>query len=403
LTSIYTISREDLYDYRRCPKIVAIKAYRALRAVREKRRGEPRELEPATIGMIGEAAVKLGFQGLPKAVAMEQISQAIPQVSFNEYLEEIASQSLKGVEKVRAKLAREYGELTIIGKGEGRHPDLPGKVRPDFIAFKERNQNPIIIETKDTTRMNPTDNFQAALYNGIAERYGVYLIEERVEGGARTFSPFTIQGNAEAVLIYPRLAKYSIVKDHFVPESELIKEIWKAKQLGFKGLTPETDCGKKCAHNRLKVKLGEGNMEPAPPLPLIFSNAVLESGFSYDLGYQVSYGWNLLPLRVKVAIALSARGAGLAGVKEWLTGTAGLEEEAVQIVLKPERREAFLHSRPGAESLMKSADSELEPWRTILKGRLTAGAPSILAIATAIYSLPKKSSKFVREAWDRWQ
>ena len=403
LTSIYTISREDLYDYRRCPKIVAIKAYRALRAVRENRRSEPRVLEPATIGMIGEAAVKLGFQGLPRAVAMEQIAQAIPQVNFNEYLEEIASQSLKGVEEVRAKLAREYGDLTIIGKGEGRHPDLPGKVRPDFIAFKERNQNPIIIEIKDTTRMNPTDNFQAALYNGIAERYGVYLIEERVEGGVRTFSPFTIQGNAEAVLIYPRLAEYSIVKDRFVPESELIKEIWKAKQLGFKGLTPETDCGKKCAHNRLKVKLGEGNMEPAPPLPLIFSNAVLESGFSYDIGYQVSYGWNLLPLRVKVAIALSARGAGIAGVKEWLTGTAGLEEEAAQIVVNSERREAFLHSKPDAESLVKSADSELEPWRIILKGRLTTGAPSILAIATAIYSLPKKSSKFVHEAWDRWQ
>lgn len=353
--------------------------------------------------MIGEAAVKLGFQGLPRAAAMGQIAQAIPQMNFNEYLQEIASQSLKGVEEVRAKLAREYGELTIIGKGEGRHPDLPGKVRPDFIAFKERNKNPIIIETKDTTRMNPTDNFQAALYNGIAERYGVYLIEERVDGGAHTFSPFTIQGNAEAILIYPRLAKYSIVKDRFVPESELIKEIWKAKQLGFKGLIPETDCGKKCPHNRLKVKLGEGNMEPAAPLPLIFSNAVLESGFSYDIGYQVSYGWNLLPLKVKVAITLSTCGVGIAGVKEWLTNTAGLEEEAAQIIVNSEMREAFLQSRPDAESLMKSVDSELEPWKSILKGRLTSGAPSILAIATTIYSLPKKSSRFVRGAWDRWR
>jgi hypothetical protein len=355
--------------------------------------------------MIGEAAVKLGFQGLPRAVAMERIAQAIPQVNFNEYLEEIASQSLKGVAEVRRKLASEYGDLTIIGKGEGRHPDLPGKVRPDFIAFKERNQNPIIIEIKDTTRMNPTDNFQAALYNGIAERYGVYLLEERIDSGARMFSPFTVQGNAEAILIYPRLAKYSFVKDRFVPESELIEEIWKAKQLGFKGLTPETGCGKKCPHHRLKVKLGDGNLEPAPPLPLIFSNAVLESGFSYDVGYQVSYGWNLLPLRVKAAIAMTEQGAssGLARVKEWLTKAAGLEEEAAQIVVNPEKREAFLDSRPDAESLVKSAGSELEPWRIILKGRLTSGAPSILAIATAIYSLPKKSSRFVHEAWDRWQ
>ena len=136
MTTIYTISREDLYDYRRCPKIVAIKAYRAIRSVRENRCSEPRELEPATIGMIGEAAVRLGFQGLPRAVAMQRIAHAIPQVKFNEYLEEIAIQSLKGVEEVRGKLAREYGDITIIGKGEGRHPDLAGKVRPDFVAFR---------------------------------------------------------------------------------------------------------------------------------------------------------------------------------------------------------------------------------------------------------------------------
>jgi len=404
LTSLYTISREDLYDYRRCPKIVAIKAYRTIRAVRENRRSEPRELEPATIGMIGEAAVKLGFQGVPRTVAMQQIAQAIPQVKFNEYLEEIASQSLKGVEEIRRKLAGEYGDITIIGKGEGRHPDLAGRVRPDFLAFRERNRKPIVVETKDTTRRNPTDNFQASFYNGVAERYGLYLIEERLEGGTRTFTPYTMHGSAEAVLIYPRLAEYSIVKDRFVPDGKSIKEIWKAKQLGFKGLTPETDCGKKCAHNRLKVKLAEGNMEPLPPLPLIFSEGVMESGFSMDIGYQASYAWNLLPPRVKLAIFLSARraGDGFVGLKEWLTKTVGLEEEAAEVVMNPDRREAFLSSRPDAQSLVKSMASDLEPWKIILKERLTAGAPSILAIATAIYSLPKRSSNFVGEAWERW-
>jgi hypothetical protein len=404
LTSIYTISREDLYDYRRCPKIVAIKAYRALRAVRESKRNVPRELEPATIGMIGEAAVRLGFQGAPRDVAMKQIAQAIPQVKFNEQLEEIASQSLKGVQEVRAKLTEEYGDLAIIGKGEGRHPDFPGKVRPDFIAFKDREKKPIIIETKDTTRMNPTDNFQASLYNGIAERYGLYLIQERLERGVASFSPLTIHGSAEAVLIYPRLAKYVIIRERFAPGIEVVKEIWKAKQLGFKGLMPETECGKKCAHTRLKVKLAEGDMEPAPPLPLIFSNATLETGFSYDVGYQVNYAWRFLPLRVKLAILMSARGAGsgLAGVKEWLTAKLGLEEEAAQIVVNPAKRDAFLHSRPDAENLMKSAGTELESWKSILGRRLAEGSPSVLAIATAIYSLPKNSTGFVRESWNRW-
>jgi hypothetical protein len=405
LTSIYTISREDLYDYGRCPKIVAIKAYRALRAERGNRRLEPRELEPATIGMIGEEAVRLGFQGAPRDVAMKQITRVIPQVNFNRYLEEIAVQSLKGVEEIRKKLVSEYGSLAIIGKGEGRHPDLPGRVKPDFIAFKDRQAKPIIIETKDTTRMNPADEFQAALYNGIAKRYGLYLIQERLENGVRTFSPFTVQGDAEAILIYPRLAKYSIIKKQFTPNIELIREIWRAKQLGFKGLTPETECGKKCAHNRLKVRLPEGAMEAALPLPLIFSNAVLETGFSYDVGYQVGYAWNLIPPRVKLAILFSTRGSAnsLAGVKEWLVGNVGLEEEAAQIIVSPEKRDEFLRSRPDAASLVKSAGSELESWKAIMGRRLAESSPSILALATAIYSLPKNSVRFVRESWDRWR
>ena len=408
LTSIYTISREDLYDYRRCPKIVAIKSYRALEALRRKSAQEkstqPRKLEPATIGLIGEAAVQLGFQGIPRAVAMQQIAHAIPQVKFNECLEEIASQSLKGVEKIRRKLAKEYGDITIIGKGQGRHPDLVGKVRPDFVAFRRQSPNPIIVEIKDTIRMNSPDNSQAAFYNGIAERYGLYLIEERLEGESRIFSPRTVQGNAEAVLIYPRLAKYVIVTEKFVPDSKTIKEIWGAKELGFRGLVPETDCGPKCAHHRLKVKLSEGNMEPLPPPPLIFSKGVIETGYNYDVGYQAAYAWNLLPQRVKLGIFFSTQKAvkGLAELRDWLTTVVGLDEEAADIVVDPTEREAFLLTKPDAQSVMKSMESDLEPWKNILKENLMGGAPSILAVATRVYSLPKRSSEFVREAWSRW-
>ncbi|MGD0177615.1 MAG: hypothetical protein ABSC50_12405 [Candidatus Bathyarchaeia archaeon] len=354
--------------------------------------------------MIGEAAVQLGFQGVPRAVAMQQIAQDIPQVKFNEYLEEIASQSLKGVEEVRGKLAEEYGDITIIGKGEGRHPDLAGKVRPDFVAFRDQSSNPIIVETKDTIRMSSPDNFQAALYNGIAERYGLYLIEERLEGESRIFSPRTVQGNAETVLIYPRLAKYAIVTEKYVPDSKTVREIWKAKELGFRGLVPETDCGTKCAHHRLKVKLSEGNMEPLPPPPLIFSEGVLETGFNYDVGYQTAYAWKLLPLRVRLGIVMSTQKVvkGLAELRNWLTKTVGLDEETADIVVDPNKREAFLRTKPDAQSLVKSMESDLEPWKNILKENLVVGAPSILAVATAVYSLPKGSLEFVREAWGRW-
>lgn len=354
--------------------------------------------------MIGEAAVKLGFQGLPKAAAMQQIARAIPQTNVSGYLKEIALESLRGVEEIRARLAEQYDKLTIIGKGEGRHPDLAGTVRPDFIALSERNSEPIIIEAKDSTRASPTDKFQAMFYNGIAERFGVYLLEERLEGEQPVFRPRLVESKAETVLVYPRLAEYPVVKEKFVPEEPMIKEIWKSKELGFKGLVPETDCGKKCAHRRLKVDLPEGNMEPLLPPPLIFSKGILERGNSLDTNYQVNYAWNLLPSEIRHVLHSFPRDriSGLDVVKDWLVNVGGLDDDSADIVLDPGKLEAFNRSKPNAEALLDSMKGEFEPWERILRKRLRISAPSILARATAVYSLPKRSFRFVKDAWDRW-
>jgi len=184
----------------------------------------------------------------------------------------------------------------------------------------------------------------------------------------------------------------------------MIKEIWKTKELGFKGQVPETNCGRNCPHNRLKVKLPEGSMEPLPPAPLVLSRGMLEDGFDLDVGYQVGYAWNLLPMEVKFAIAMSPIWAaeGLTQVKEWLTQVVGLDEGPAEIVLNPVRREEFLRARPQAEDLLKSMGSDLEPWEAILGKRLSLNAPNILALGTAIYSIPKRSSRFVKDAWGRW-
>src|SRR2546428_9331581 len=62
--SIFTVSREDIFDYKRCPKIVAIKTYRTTRT--KKLRSEVKEPKvpiPNIVGQIGEAAVRLAFSG----------------------------------------------------------------------------------------------------------------------------------------------------------------------------------------------------------------------------------------------------------------------------------------------------------------------------------------------------
>lgn len=304
---------------------MAIKAFRAIKTVREKRVSQPRELEPAIIGMIGEKAVQLGFAGLSQSEAMRQIARAVPQVNLNMNLMQIALDSLHGVEQILVKLRDEFGEIRVIGRGEGRHPDLAGIVRPDFIAFAERERGPIIVETKDTTRKASTDQFQAMYYNGVADRFGVYLLEQRFERGDLTMVSRLVRSSAKTILIYPRLAQYSTVEEKFVPDEAFIKDVWKAKELGFMGRSPETECLGTCAHHRLKVNLPEAEMEPLPPPPLIFSEGILQEGGDLDVDYQVSYAWRLLPSQVKLALLASnrERSAGLEDLKGWLMHSRG--------------------------------------------------------------------------------
>jgi hypothetical protein len=406
LTSIFTVSREDLYDYRRCPKIVAIKAYRAIRTSRETKQIQQRRIaEPVTIGKIGEAAVKLSLQGIPKHEVMKQIAHSIPEVRVNEYLAQIAAQSVEGMDEIRKSLKGAYKTVTIVGRGEGRHPDLAGTARPDFIGLTEGNGTPIIVEAKDSAKATPAYKFQAMFYNGIAKRFGVYILRERLEGDSAKFSPRLIKSAAETILVYPRLATFSVVKEKYVPTQSVIKEVWKAKELGFNGQMPETQCRKKCPHNRLKADLPVGSMEPLPPLPLIFSEGSLEKGLDLDLEYQAEYAWDLLPARIKLAVLFS-RGKGLGTLtelKDWLIKNLGITEEAADIVLDHKKRESFLGAKPGADELLELMANELEPWEALLKERLVASGPSILARATAVYSLPKESRRFVRDAWGRWR
>jgi len=404
LTSIFTVTREDLYDYGRCPKIVAIKAHRALTTVPAAHSAEQRVQEPATIGKIGEMAVELTLQGVPKQEALTRITHYVPQIKINEYLAEIATQSVEGMDEIRKSLKAAYKEVTIVGRGEGRHPDLAGTARPDFIGLTKNEGTPIIVETKDTAKEARSYKFQAMFYNGIAEKYGLYILQERLEGETARFSPRILKNSAETVLVYPRLATFSIVKEKYVPTESTVKAVWKAKQLGFSGRVPESKCGSKCPHNRLKVNLPEGDMEPLPPLPLIFSKGNIENGVDLDLEYQASYAWDLLPSTIKLGLIFAKGGSReLDVLKSWLIKNVMISNEATELVLDNGKRELFLKSKPTGNDLLNLMGSEVEPWKEILKEKLDAWASPILSRATAVYSLPKDSTRFVADAWDRWR
>jgi hypothetical protein len=307
------------------------------------------------------------------------------------------------MDEIRKSLKAAYTDVTIVGRGEGRHPDLAGTARPDFIGLTKANGTPIIVEAKDSAREARSYKFQAMFYNGIAEKHGIYLLQERIEGERARFSTRVLKSAAETVLVYPRLATFSIVKEKYVPTESVVRGTWKAKQLGLSGRVPENMCRPRCPHNRLKANLPEADMEPLPPLPLIFSKGNIENGVDLDLEYQTSYAWDLLPSRIKLALLFSQNAGQLSTLRNWLVTNLMISDEAADLVLDYAKRESFLNSKPTSDDLLKLMENELEPWAAILKQRLKSSAPSILARATAVYSLPKDSTRFVANAWGRWR
>jgi len=58
--------------------------------------------------------------------------------------------------------------------------------------------------------------------------------------------------------------------------------------------------------------------------------------------------------------------------------------------------------QPNAETLLKFMKGELKGWEKILGNRVRKSTSVILGKALEIYGLPKGSSRFVRDAWNRW-
>src|SRR5438445_13441283 len=67
-----------------------------------------------------------------------------------ERVKALLKQSLDGLDQVKPVIEEEYGELTIIGKGETRYGMAPTYGLPDYVAFAKGKDKPILVEVKNT-------------------------------------------------------------------------------------------------------------------------------------------------------------------------------------------------------------------------------------------------------------
>jgi len=308
MAGIFTVSREDYYDYLRCPKIVAIKTHRYFTKPPPPPRPQISRNLPYEIGTIGELATKEilsepeEFEGSgdfegdeefedeeftisePEFVPRKlEINLKAKGVQLDQTMRDVLKETLEGLKTIKKYLTDEYGNINIIGRAESRSGVMPGKVRPDYVAMSENLKKPLLIEIKNTAKISAKqDNFQASYYNSLAQKNGVLVVEERIEKGKNEIKPIMFENVLpETLLVYPRLKAFQIVTENIKIDQKTIVSIWQAKQLGIQGKTPHTNCDSKCPHHRYE-ELPEDNIEPAIPLPLILAKGVCEQDHDLD-------------------------------------------------------------------------------------------------------------------------
>lgn len=432
MAGIFSISREDYYDYLRCPKIVAIKIHRNFTRP-PKPKSPPRRNLPYEIGTIGEEATR---EILSESVEIEdddtisepefvpkkiQINLKAKGVHLDQTMRDILKETMDGLKTIKKYLTDEYGNINIIGHAESRSGILPGIIKPDYVAMSENLKKPILIEVKNTAKIstNP-DTFQASYYNSLTQNHGVLIVGQRQEAGKNKIRPIMFENVLpETLLVYPRLGEFQIIRDSIKIDQKSIVAIWQAKQLGIQGKAPHTNCDSKCPHHRYE-ELPEDNIEPAIPLPLTFARGASEQNYNLDAEFYVRH-YSKIGLRRELR-------ENLGDFESW-KNPFYLEQEKFpkefteneKILL--EKKEKYLEmfsektelDRKTIDLLIKGRKSwdhkkirkeminEIHPWQKILgKKKLDKIMGFAKFSAASVYSIPEKSNDFVKKAWNEW-
>ncbi len=451
MRGIFTVSRSEFYDYFRCPKIISLKIHRDLIRPIPPPKPKPERNIRYEIGTIGEETTRQVFSesgdeileeaglgadeefeeeeefeirkesSLPKIL---EVNLSQKGVLLDSQMKSILRDTLSGLKTIRKYLEDEYGEIRILGRAESKNGVLPGKIKPDFVGISHDMKKPLLIEVKNSSRINQKpDNFQASFYNAVAKHKGVLVLQERLENEQNIITPKIIEDVLpETVLVYPRLGEYQKITDTVQISQEIIDEIWQAKQLGLMGKTPHTDCDSSCPHHRLG-DLPEDNIEPAIPLPLIYAQGVREQGKNFDLDYLRGYLYKK-PIGVEFYNTIwdfqhknflidefnyrdpaktKQKRESLEYNKEkfldLFSEKTGLSRKTIENLSM--RRENIWKNN---KKMIKEMENELHPWQKIIgKKKLTGLNQSIKGFTTKIYGLPDNSDVFIKRSWKEWE
>jgi hypothetical protein len=432
-SSVFTVSREDVYDYKRCPKIVAIKAYRATRTKKPSSELDQAKLPISNIvGQIGEASVELAFaRGLhesegsfevdllsrsktpEKGIAQLVASRLkVTEKAIQLDLELLAKRTIEGLREIRGQIDQALGPLAIVGRGESRYGALPTSGYPDYVALTS-NDKPVLIEVKNGAKESLSrDNFQAEFYNSLGKTVGVVVHELAFKDGVVSPSiQFHLEQDAETLILYPRLHKWRKITDTTNLDPDNIEEIWSAKQLGIIGRWPDVDCDQNCPHTRYKIVLPEDSLDTvAKPLPLIYAKGGADLGVDYDFHFLRRYISRTTPSvtgNLWRLAGLSENESGLNSIIELMGTQLGIgKDESVKLLRwfnGISTGESGLRIRADLGKIEKEMAAYVEPWQKLLPRKvLETIGPTAQSIGTQTYNLPRQSKLFIDKSWKKW-
>ena len=436
------MSRQDVYDYLKCPKIVAFKTYMSLREKPStSRRTGGLRYETGVIGevtarrMLAEdvpeyTSSKLG-DGKPgdhdmqedyaQRMALMKKDLGAHRIALDETIGGIFKETVEGLEVIKRQINDRYGEINVIGRGESRNGLLSSTSRPDFVAVLGDRRKLVMVEIKNSkTAGAKPDKFQATFYNTVGAKFGITVMEEYRELSSLKIAPMTTrQKISETILVYPMRGEFEVIKGRVDIDRKMVHGIWMAKQLGMKGKSPKTDCDSSCPHHRLKKRFPEGNADVAIPLPLVYSKGRTEQDVNLDAVYWEHFlkkkkitslmwrfrqDWISEKIRIdRIRDPVTRRVESVRLNNERLDFAKTVSRKTGLELKWLSNRARVHYDAKMDKNLERDMADGIEAWKKILGARrFKQSKSSAKGQGMRIYALPKNSARFVEKSWNEW-
>lgn len=338
--SVWKITHDDLYDYVRCPRILAFKHVGVKVKVQHHR--SPTEVNPYTIGRIGEKAFihaleshgvvnlsrdSVQIDGTKSAMDFEDRTSTATAESERETLDRISKKvmssidpetlskakdtinaviksSVEGALQLVKDLESRYGKPIVFSRANVRSTILQAQGYPDFIVGFEDNRY-VIVEVKNAQKPSTTHIAQAGFYMEASKLVGATILMERITENRIELEPIATSNITDTIVVYPRLKEMRTALEFGLTTEDALN-IMKVKHIAAKGLVPKeanyTYCNK-CQFRNVcksmpesKKKVELNSVKIAIPLPITIALKLNEKyGIDLDLLFHGFYLSHYIP------------------------------------------------------------------------------------------------------------